>query len=45
MRNDPGVAQANLREMTMIDLMAFALVAFALGTPGIVHWLWTQIEH
>jgi hypothetical protein len=28
----------------MIDLLAFAVVAFALGTPGLVHLLWGQIE-
>jgi hypothetical protein len=28
----------------MIDLMAFAVVAFALGMPGLVHLLWGQIE-
>jgi hypothetical protein len=44
MRNDLGMAHANLREMTMIDLMAFVVVAFALGTPGLVHLLWGQIE-
>ncbi len=28
----------------MIDLMAFAVVAFALATPGLVHLLWGQTE-
>jgi hypothetical protein len=30
--------------MTMIDLLAFAVVAIALGTPGLVHLLWGQID-
>jgi hypothetical protein len=28
----------------MSGLLAFMVVAFALGTPGLVHLLWGQIE-
>jgi len=28
----------------MIDLLAFAVVAVALGTPSLLHLLWGQIE-
>jgi len=42
--NDVARAHAHPGRMTMIDMLAFAVVALALAAPGLINLVWGKVD-